>query len=127
LGKELRGVKAVVLNHGKALVLREAKGTLDLPGGRVEDDEGYQEGLIREVLEETGLEIEVLRLAALWWLPRNGKQVEGITYLCKCSRGGVCLSKEHTGYVWVPVEQLRKIGLKHPYGVVGLPLGWLHI
>lgn len=52
-------VSAVVFNEGRVLMMREAKrscrGTWYLPAGRVEKDESLEEGVIREVLEETGL------------------------------------------------------------------------
>lgn len=52
-------VSAVVLNKGRVLMMREAKkscrGLWYLPAGRVENNESLEEGVIREVLEETGL------------------------------------------------------------------------
>jgi len=52
---------AFILNgKGELLVERRkrepAKGTLDLPGGFADFDETAEEGVAREVLEETGLE-----------------------------------------------------------------------
>ena len=38
-----------------------AKGTLDLPGGFVDMDETVEQGMIREIKEETGLDVAVLR------------------------------------------------------------------
>ena len=35
-----------------------AKGTLDLPGGFVDNEENAEEGMVREILEETGLSIK---------------------------------------------------------------------
>ncbi len=53
---------AFLMNHRRELlVCRRAKdpkkGTLDLPGGFVDCFETGEEGVIREVLEETGLEV----------------------------------------------------------------------
>lgn len=54
---------AFILNDkGELLVERRgkepAKGTLDLPGGFADADETAEEGIAREVMEETGLEVE---------------------------------------------------------------------
>ncbi len=53
---------AIILNKkGEILVTRRAKepakGTLDLPGGFVDSFETGEEGVAREVLEETGLKV----------------------------------------------------------------------
>lgn len=53
---------ALILNErGELLVCRRAKdpakGTLDLPGGFIDMGETGEEGVIREVLEETGLTV----------------------------------------------------------------------
>jgi ADP-ribose pyrophosphatase YjhB (NUDIX family) len=66
-----RHVAAAIIRRGDevVLVLQGARGAEPfwaLPGGIVENDELVPEGLVREVLEETGLRIEVpARLAYL--------------------------------------------------------------
>jgi mutator protein MutT len=55
------GVGAVVIDGTKVLLARRGneplKGEWSLPGGAVELGETLQQGVIREVLEETGLEV----------------------------------------------------------------------
>lgn len=63
---------ALILNEqGELLVTRRAKdpakGTLDLPGGFVDLNETVEQGVAREVLEETGL--KVTRCRFLFSLP----------------------------------------------------------
>lgn len=58
-------VAVIVNEHGEWLVCRRgkepAKGTLDLPGGFCDCYETAEEGMIREVEEETGLRVTALR------------------------------------------------------------------
>lgn len=54
---------ALILNDRKELLVcrrakNPAKGTLDLPGGFIDIAETGEEGVIREVLEETGLKVK---------------------------------------------------------------------
>jgi 8-oxo-dGTP diphosphatase len=61
---------ALVLRNGKVLLVRRAvepfRGYWDIPGGFCEVDEHPSEAAIREVREETGLEIELTGLLGLW-------------------------------------------------------------
>jgi len=54
-----------------------AKGTLDLPGGFVDPEESAEEGLRREIREETGLEIVSARY--LYSVP-NVYEFKGVVY-----------------------------------------------
>lgn len=51
----------IVNSKGELMVERRgrepAKGTLDLPGGFIDNDETAEEGMIREIQEETGLKV----------------------------------------------------------------------
>ena len=56
---------AFIVRDGYLLVARRgnepALGTLDLPGGFVDMDETAEEGMCREILEETGLQVQSLQ------------------------------------------------------------------
>ena len=60
------GVGGVVISDGRALLIRRGaeplKGRWSIPGGRLELGETLAEGVVRELLEETGLEVRVLEL-----------------------------------------------------------------
>lgn len=48
-------VKALIVNSKKEILLGEAFGTIQFPGGHLEEGESLKEGLKREILEETGI------------------------------------------------------------------------
>ena len=60
------GVGGVVIADGRALLIRRGseplKGQWSIPGGKLELGETFVEGVRRELLEETGLEVRVLEL-----------------------------------------------------------------
>jgi 8-oxo-dGTP diphosphatase len=64
------GVGAIVIGMKGILLVRRdrepAKGLWSIPGGAVEVGERQEEALFREVLEETGVEVEVLELAGTY-------------------------------------------------------------
>lgn len=58
-------VRAVIVCDGKLLVSRERRRGVEhvlLPGGRVQDGESITDALVREVAEETGLDVVPERL-----------------------------------------------------------------
>jgi ADP-ribose pyrophosphatase YjhB (NUDIX family) len=62
-GQPIVGVGAVIMHDGKVVLVKRRfeplAGQWSLPGGRLELGETLEAGLTREMLEETGLEIEV--------------------------------------------------------------------
>jgi ADP-ribose pyrophosphatase YjhB (NUDIX family) len=71
--RELRpGVAAVIPNgEGRILLQRRSdNGLWGLPGGSVEIGESVRDAILREVREETGLSVEVVRLIGVYSDPR---------------------------------------------------------
>jgi 8-oxo-dGTP diphosphatase len=60
------GVGGVVIENGRALLIRRGseplRGEWSIPGGTLELGESLQQGVARELLEETGLEVRVVEL-----------------------------------------------------------------
>lgn len=109
--------KALITRNGKVLILRESGsyqegmnvGRFDLPGGRLKPGERFDEALVREVFEETGLRVEVGRpIAVSEWRPivRGERwQIVGIFFGCQATATDVRLSPDHDSYEWIyPAE-----------------------
>jgi len=85
--KEEKAVKAIIVKNGKFLVLKqyvEGKIFYTLPGGRIKS-RNYKRELKREVEEETGIKIDVLKYVGQWHFVRKSNNVKTIcrTYICK--------------------------------------------
>ncbi len=58
-------VYAVVISDNKILLFPQRRGGYDLPGGGVEIDETCDSAVIREVKEETGIDVKVKKLITM--------------------------------------------------------------
>ena len=109
--------KAVIINRkGLILVIKRAgdethlENLWDVPGGRFDYEETPQEGLKREIMEEAGLEAEVIEPVTSWTFMRdNGEQVFGTTFLCEPENPEIKLGEEHTDFQWVRKEELDSL------------------
>jgi 8-oxo-dGTP diphosphatase len=103
--------KSVVVRDGKALVLTKPDGRPDLPGGQVEEGESFEQCLHREIQEETGIRVRILRLVSKWTYEKGPElTVAGVTYLCEYLSGDVKLSSEHREYCWMTPVELEQLG-----------------
>ena len=107
--------KAFAVRDGKLLIVkREPKnvqtpGIWEIPGGRLEIGEDPVEGMKREMLEETGLEVEVVMpFSVRHFTRKDGQVITMLVFLCKALGDDVKLSAEHTHYEWVPVEKAKE-------------------
>lgn len=112
-------MKAMVVNDKKILILKRhpkqkvAPGKWEMTGGKLEIDESLEECLIREVKEETNIDIEIDRI--LYATDHNTEilgKVVIIVYLCNPKNTNVKISHEHSDYNWVKVEDFKKIVFK---------------
>jgi 8-oxo-dGTP diphosphatase len=100
---------------GKILLSKRADAADYLPGiwedigGRIKQFEEPEEALRREVKEETGLDIEILKPLAVFHDYRGKRTAENelliVTYWCKAQSNQVVLSNEHSAYQWVSPQE----------------------
>jgi 8-oxo-dGTP diphosphatase len=111
MGETVSVAKSVVARDGKVLVLTRADGRPDLPGGRLEEKENFEQCLHREIQEETGITVRILWIIAEWRYEKGPElTVAGITYLCEYLSGDVKLSSEHREYCWMTPVELEQLG-----------------
>lgn len=110
-------VTAFIRNEDKVLVAMRAADDSFLPGhweqvgGSLDWGEEPSEGLIREVQEETGLSVEVIKpYYVSQYIDEEEDSIIEITYICKViGSAEVTLSSEHQQYRWVTVDELGSL------------------
>ncbi|MFE4259588.1 NUDIX hydrolase [Streptomyces sp. NPDC056883] len=95
---------AVLREDGRLLAIRRAdNGNWELPGGVLELAESPEAGVRREVLEETGIEVEVDELTGVYKNTTRG--IVALVFRCKPSGGTERTSAESTAVAWLtPAE-----------------------
>jgi 8-oxo-dGTP diphosphatase len=102
-------VNGYVLKTNKFLLLKRNKPPFiwGPPGGRLHHNEHPEQGLLREIYEETGLRVVILQPVTTWFGKFHNEYVLSIDYLCVNPIGNVCLSVEHKEYEWVSLADLK--------------------
>jgi 8-oxo-dGTP pyrophosphatase MutT (NUDIX family) len=109
-------------DRSRVLGLRTPEGTWTLPAGHIDPGESPREAVVREVREETGLEVVAMRLLDVYggipWRMAysNGDEVEGTVCVFACDVCGTlaCDGVEITEAHWVPGDQVTSL-LTLPY------------
>jgi ADP-ribose pyrophosphatase YjhB (NUDIX family) len=85
-------------------------GSWSIPGGRCRPGESTQEACVREVAEETGLLVEVLRLAGTVRIPTgDGGHFLVEDYLCRVLGGELRSGDDALAAVWVGSAELASL------------------
>jgi 8-oxo-dGTP pyrophosphatase MutT (NUDIX family) len=104
-------VAAVVVRDGRLLALRRSRhkdagpGLWETLSGRVEADEEPLDAVRREIVEETGLGVEVeVRPLTAYTARRLQAPMVVIVYRARYRSGEVRLSEEHDAFAWLTVD-----------------------
>ena len=101
-------VSGVILRRGEeVLLVRQPRGTHHvLVSGYLEAFESAEDAAVREVMEETGLEVEVERLLGTYSCRPIGKNMVFIVCLARVTGGELRLSEELADARWYPLDAL---------------------
>jgi len=101
-------VAAAIINQDGQLlaVRRRDNGHWEPPGGVLELDETIQAGLVREVLEETGLRVEPEALTGVYKNMRRG--IVALVFRCRIIDGAPHATNEVQQVAWLPPDEVRE-------------------
>ena len=110
--KTIRVVAAVIIHDGRIFATQRGygsyKGGWEFPGGKIEAGETPQEALVREIMEELNVEIEVGKLLDTVEYDYPEFHLSMDCFLCTIKSGKMVL-KEHEAAKWLSRETLRSV------------------
>ena len=124
------GVGAVIIDGDRVVLIKRAheplKGQWSLPGGGVELGETLEQAIVREVQEETGLDVDVGPIVDI--LDRIGRDADGrvehhfvlVDFVCRSSGGVLRSASDADAAAWVTLADLAQ------YGVADITVGVIH-
>lgn len=99
-------------DDGAVAMVRTERRGWECPGGQIAEGEDVVSGLVREVLEETGLTIDVQRLVAVYSNVAPPSKLM-LDFIGRCRGGELCGSTETPEATWMtPAQALRVVN--HP-------------
>ena len=125
IGKEgvLRpGASALVFDEAREKILltrRADNGRWCLPGGGMDPGESAAEACAREVLEETGLEVQVTKLVGVYTTPDllieypDGNKIQPVAFSfeVEITGGQLTLSDETTEFGWYTLAEMEALDI----------------
>jgi ADP-ribose pyrophosphatase YjhB (NUDIX family) len=114
--RPLIGVGALIFQRGRILMAQRGKeplmGWWSLPGGAVEAGESLEAAVLREVLEETGLVVETVRVHEIF--ERIIRDAAGIPeyhyvlidYICRVAGGALQAGDDVARVAWMQWDEL---------------------
>jgi len=108
-------VAGIIIKRNSVLLIKRNKNekhfpcVWELPSGKVEYKEDPNKAVIREVKEETGLNVKIVKLLSVHHFMIDKRHCIQINYLVKSKNYKVKLSEEHEDYKWATKYELKKL------------------
>ena len=120
--RSMVGHNKIIMNASGAIIEKDGiillkkrsdNGKWGLPGGIMEMDETYQEGVIREVKEETGLDIELTKLVGVYSDPDRDPRGHTVTvaFLSKIIGGTLKSDSDAKDAKFIDISELKNMKL----------------
>ena len=112
-------VDAVIFRNNQVLLVKRGiepnMGSWATPGGYVEWDESTEEAIVREVKEETNLNVKTVKLVNIYSSPkRHPKHVINILYLVDVEEGSPSAGDDAEDASWFALDSLpEQMALDH--------------
>lgn len=109
------GVGGVVLRDGKALLIRRGKepfrGRWSVPGGKLEPGETLEQGVVREIREETGIAAAVIEFLTVFERIEHSEGALAyhyviVDYLCEAGPGEAQAASDAEAVAWAGPNDL---------------------
>jgi ADP-ribose pyrophosphatase YjhB (NUDIX family) len=111
--------------RGRVLLVRRAiepfKGAWAIPAGYQEADEDPPAAVVREVREETGIAVRVVRLVDLIHVPDDARKPANVAvFLCRAEGGAPCPGHDAAEAAWFALGELpRELGFDNGPRILG--------
>ena len=109
-------VRGIIKNDNDEILIvkRHPKSKTDpemweLPGGKVEKGEFFTDALVREIKEETNLDVNVGDFAEAIQNDYSHKRTVQIMMYLDVKEGEVKISEEHVDWMWADIEKMRTL------------------
>lgn len=102
-------------NKGNILIIKTPNRGFDCTGGQVEVGEDLEAGVLREIMEESGIKAKVKCLCGVYSNVGKHKYYDGITdvptkvmfdFICEYESGECRTSEESSEVLWIPKEEV---------------------
>ncbi|MGI4787571.1 MAG: NUDIX hydrolase [Janthinobacterium lividum] len=95
-------------SQGRILMLLSPRGDWEFPGGQVEEGETLTAALVREVMEETGIDVTVGALAGVYSNVQS--HIVMLDFICEYIGGELRASNESLTVEWLePTDALARV------------------
>lgn len=108
----------LLIERRKILLIKRGnapfKGRWAFPGGFIEQNETAEQGTVREMEEETGVKVKIVKLVGIYSDPkRDPRKVISAAFLVKQIGGGIRAGDDAKEARWFDLDKLPKLASDH--------------